>query len=157
VAFAITDWNRAPRYRIVLPSVSGYLHRALTPWECLVLQSFDAYDAEGRAWVLDGENVTAWRKAIGNAVPPLAAKEIAVQLLLTQMHAEVGLFTLSSAAVWVSARKLPEWIRALGAEPLYVRPSPRAARLCGTFAPLEAGDPWALAVRTPTTMEVGHG
>lgn len=156
VLFAIHDWNRAPRYRIVLPSVSGYWHRALTAWECLVLQSFDAFDAEGRAWVLDGENVTAWRKAIGNAVPPLAAQAIAVQLLLTQLHAEAGLFTLSSAAVWVGARKLPEWIRGLGVAPLYVRPSTRAARLCGTFAPLDPSDPWALAVRTPTTLEVGH-
>jgi hypothetical protein len=28
---------------------------------------------------------------------------------------------------------------------------------CGTIAPLDPSDPWALAVRTPTTMEVGHG
>ncbi len=70
---------------------------------------------------------------------------------------EAGLFTLSSAAVWVSARKLPEWIRARGVAPLYARPSTRAARLCGTFAPLDPGDPWALSMRAPTTLEVGHG
>lgn len=144
VRFRATRFDVAPPYVPVLRTESGCWHRPLTTWELLALQSFPTHIG-GVPVVLSGTNTTDWRERIGNAVPPAAARAIAVQFLLTLLHASVGDgFALGGAGgVWVRGRPAPAWARALGVLSLYPERSKAAARRCGSVAPLEPGDPWA--------------
>lgn len=141
----VTRFDQPPPYVPLFATVSGCWHRPLTTWELLALQSFPTHRG-GAPVVLSGSNVTEWRERIGNAVPPAAACAIAVQFLLTLLHASAGLgFALSGGGgVWVRGRPPPAWARALGVLPLYPARDKAAARRCGTFSPIEGGEPWAV-------------
>ena len=149
VRFRATRFDVAPPYVPVFATVSGCWHRPLTTWELLALQSFPTL-INGVPVVLSGSNITDWRERIGNAVPPAAARAIAEQFLLTLLHASVGDgFALGGVGgVWVRGRPAPAWARALGVLSLYPEVTRRAARRCGSVAPLEPGDPW-----TPRRIE----
>ena len=128
-----------------LAVAAHHLHPA-----AFALQGFPLYDGDGRAIVLSGANISAWSERIGNAVPPPTAKAVAEQMLLTLLHAEAGVFVLSSGGgAWVQPGRAPRWMRVLGVEDLIPR-AKRAAKKhaarCGSFAPIEPGDPWASLV-----------
>jgi hypothetical protein len=92
----------------VILAADGTWHRPLTTLELAALQGFDVGD-EQRGWlVLPGRNHTKWREWIGNAVPPAAAAEIALQCRLTLDAAKTGGFRLVSSIQkpWV-APQLP--------------------------------------------------
>lgn len=147
VRFWATRLDQPPIFVPVLATSSGYWHRPLTVWERFALQGFPLYDGDGRAIVLSGENISDWSERIGNAVPPPTAKAVAEQMLLTLLHAEAGVFVLSSGGgAWVQPGRAPAWMRVLGVEDLAPHPhrvSKRHATRCGSFAPIEPGDPWA--------------
>ena len=150
VRFWATRLDQPPLFVPVLATPSGYWHRPLTVWERFALQGFPLYDGDGRAIVLSGANISAWSERIGNAVPPPTAKAVAEQMLLTLLHAEAGVFVLSSGGgAWVQPGRAPRWMRVLGVEDLIPR-AKRAAKKhaarCGSFAPIEPGDPWASLV-----------
>lgn len=150
VRFWATRLDQPPIFVPVLATSSGYWHRPLTVWERFALQGFPLYDGNGRAIVLSGENISDWSERIGNAVPPPTAKAVAEQMLLTLLHAEAGVFVLSSGGgAWVQPGRAPRWMRVLGVEDLIPR-AKRASRKvvarCGGFAPVEPGDPWASLV-----------
>lgn len=51
---------------------------------------------------LAGDGHTRWREAIGNAIPPPAARAIAEQLLLALLVSKLGAWTMSNLDVWVA-------------------------------------------------------
>ena len=74
----------------------GAWHRPLTTMELALLQGFELDDP------LDGASDSRWRMAIGNAVPPPAARAIAEVVGRTILLARSGEdFALNSAPVWV--------------------------------------------------------
>lgn len=150
----VTRFDQPPPYVPLFATVSGCWHRPLTTWELLALQSFPTHLGEVPV-VLSGTNTTDWRERIGNAVPPAAARAVAVQFLLTLLHASAGLgFELSGGGgVWVRGRPPPAWVRALGVLPLYPERDKGAARRCGTFAPVDGGEPWASVLGDATPCE----
>ncbi|MBF0585020.1 MAG: DNA cytosine methyltransferase [Magnetococcales bacterium] len=75
----------------------GAWHRPFTTLELAALQGF--VDLDGP---LDGQSDTRWRMAIGNAVPPPAARAIADVIGRTILLAWAGeTFVLGSTPVWV--------------------------------------------------------
>lgn len=101
VRWVVRDLRAAPPYIPVLPTVDGSWHRPLTTLELAVLQGFPA-TINGRPLTLAGKSSSRWREALGNAVPVGAAEAIARQMLLTLVHADAGVFALSSGGgVWV--------------------------------------------------------
>ncbi len=159
VRFWATRLDQPPIFVPVLATSSGYWHRPLTVWERCALQGFPLYDGDGRAIVLSGANISAWSERIGNAVPPPTAKAVAEQMLLTLLHAEAGVFVLSSGGgAWVQPGRAPRWMRVLGVEDLIPR-AKRASRKvvarCGGFAPIEHGDPWASWTREKGVSQAG--
>lgn len=90
----------------IIVSEDGSRHRPMTPMELAAIQGLDVGD-EKRGWLtLPGNNATIWREWIGNAVPPAAAAEIAIQCLLTLNAAATGGFRLISHLdkPWVAPR-----------------------------------------------------
>jgi site-specific DNA-cytosine methylase len=82
---------------IVAPD--GYWHRPFTTYELAALQNLFE---PGQTFELDGNSDSAWREAIGNSVPPAAAKAIAEVMGTTLLLARIGqTFTLSSQPIWV--------------------------------------------------------
>ena len=104
VRWVVRDLRAAPPYIPVLPTADGSWHRPLTTLELAVLQGFPAV-IDGRPLTLAGKSSSRWREALGNAVPVGAAEAIARQMLLTLVHADAGVFALSSGGgVWVRER-----------------------------------------------------
>lgn len=100
--FSVADprWPASVPFPVII-SLDGTWHRPLTTLECAALQSFPVM-VDGQPLTLDGKSNSAWRVRIGDAVPPDGAKPIAMQMLLTLLHADAGSFVLSSGgAVWV--------------------------------------------------------
>ncbi|ENH6339723.1 DNA cytosine methyltransferase [Burkholderia vietnamiensis] len=101
-AFAVAD-PRMPAANektvAVIRALDGTWHRPFTTLELAVLQSL----VEPEEYLeLDGLSDQAWRKRIGNAVPPDAAQAIAEVMGTTLLLAESGeTFQLSSTPVWV--------------------------------------------------------
>lgn len=94
----------APPFPIIIAE-DGTWHRPLTALECAVLQGFPA-TVDGEPFVLEGSS-NARRVKIGDAVPPKAAREIAVQMLHTLTLAAANSFALSSGgAAWVRERAM---------------------------------------------------
>jgi hypothetical protein len=159
VRFWATRLDQPPLFVPVLATPSGYWHRPLTVWERFALQGFPLYDGDGRAIVLSGANISAWSERIGNAVPPPTAKAVAEQMLLTLLHAEAGVFVLSSGGgAWVQPGRAPRWMRVLGVEdliPRKKRASRKSVAQCGGFAPIEHGDPWASWTREKGVSQAG--
>lgn len=159
VRFWATRLDQPPIFVPVLATPSGYWHRPLTVWERFALQGFPLYDGDGRAIVLSGANISDWSERIGNAVPPPTAKAVAEQMLLTLLHAEAGVFVLSSGGgAWVQPGRAPRWMRVLGVEdliPRKKRASRKVVAQCGGFAPIEHGDPWASWTREKGVSQAG--
>ena len=159
VRFWATRLDQPPIFVPVLATSSGYWHRPLTVWERFALQGFPLYDGDGRAIVLSGENISDWSERIGNAVPPPTAKAVAEQMLLTLLHAEAGVFVLSSGGgAWVQPGRAPRWMRVLGVEdliPRKKRASRKVVAQCGSLAPIEPGDPWASWTREKGVSQAG--
>ncbi|KRU75447.1 DNA cytosine methyltransferase [Pseudomonas aeruginosa] len=103
------------RMSCVIRSLDGTWHRPFTTLELAALQSF--FDPEdiwqkdpdtgllqrhGEIFQMYGNNDSAWRERIGNAVPRKAGKAIADVMLTTLMLADAGeTFTLNALPVWV--------------------------------------------------------
>lgn len=94
------DWF--PDYLIISPWNAW--HRPLTDWELWILQGFPPYDDEGRAWEISGSRADR-RKAIGNAVPPPAAKAyaeaLAPTLVVAKLMPEAFLLSPTGGGIWV--------------------------------------------------------
>ncbi|MBF0308102.1 MAG: DNA cytosine methyltransferase [Magnetococcales bacterium] len=74
----------------------GAWHRPLTTLELAALQGFDLTEP------LDGTSDTRWRMAIGNAVPPPAARAVAEVIGRAILLARAGeTFVLGSTPIWV--------------------------------------------------------
>jgi hypothetical protein len=74
-------------------------HRPFTTYELAALQNLFE---PGEEFELDGKSDSSWREAIGNSVPPAAAKAIAEVMGTTLLLARTGqTFTLSSQPIWV--------------------------------------------------------
>lgn len=100
--FSVADprWPASVPFPVII-SLDGTWHRPLTTLECAALQSFPVM-VDGQPLTLDGKSNSAWRVRIGDAVPPDGAKPIAMQMLMTLLYADAGVFALSAGgAVWV--------------------------------------------------------
>lgn len=85
----------------VIIAEDGTWHRPLTTLELAALQGFPL-TVNGKPLVLAGKSDARWREAIGNAVPPPAARAIGDQILTCLLASEKGdVFTLTTAGVWV--------------------------------------------------------
>jgi site-specific DNA-cytosine methylase len=93
------DPNKSPPFTPVIQAEDGTWHRPFTTMELAVLQSFPTH-VRGAPFVLDGTSHTRWRQAIGNAVPPDAAREIGNQLLGTLLTAYLGAPSVPWNEVW---------------------------------------------------------
>lgn len=80
-------------------ALDGTWHRPFTTYELAALQNLFE---PGESFELDGKSDTRWREAIGNCVPPAAAKAIADVIGTTLLLSKTGhTFTLSSQPIWV--------------------------------------------------------
>lgn len=93
--------DRAPPFTPVIIAADGTWHRPLTTLELAVLQSLPS-KIGGRPLVLAGSGHTRWREAIGNMVPPLAARGVGEQLLVALLVGKLGAFALGATPMWVS-------------------------------------------------------
>lgn len=78
----------------------GLWHRPFTARELADLQSFPRVGADGAPLLFAG-GVTDQRMQIGNAVPPLAARAVAEQMLRTLLCADGVPLAPQGAAIWV--------------------------------------------------------
>lgn len=77
----------------------GTWHRPFTTYELAALQNLFE---PGESFELDGKSDSRWREAIGNCVPPAAAKAIANVMGTTLLLAKTGqTFALSAQPIWV--------------------------------------------------------
>ncbi len=95
------DPDRAPPFTPIIIAADGTWHRPLTTLELAVLQSLPS-TIKGKPLVLAGDGHTRWREAIGNMVPPKAAKGVGEQLLVALLIGKLGAFALGSTPVWVA-------------------------------------------------------
>jgi len=121
----VKDIRKAPIGGVpVILAADGTWHRPLTTLELAVLQGFPAF-VGGKPLQLAGTNSTEWRRRVGNAVPPPAARAIAERMLTNLLGAASGAFMLSGdGAVWVAPKKT----RGRVEERARVRVGPRALR-----------------------------
>jgi site-specific DNA-cytosine methylase len=85
----------------VIIAEDGTWHRPLTTLECAALQTIPL-TINGSPLVLAGKSDARWREAIGNAVPPDAARAMGNQVLVAWMAAKFEHeFTLSQQEIWV--------------------------------------------------------
>jgi len=81
-------------------TMEGLWHRPFTARELADLQTFPRCGADGRPLEFAG-GVTDIRMQIGNAVPPLAARSIAEQMLRTLLNADGVPLAPEGSAIWV--------------------------------------------------------
>jgi len=80
-------------------ALDGTWHRPFTTYELAALQNLFE---PGETFELDGKSDSRWREAIGNCVPPAAAKAIADVMAQTLLLARTGqTFQLSAQPIWV--------------------------------------------------------
>lgn len=97
---AVADPRKPPPFVPVIVAADGTWHRPLTTLELAALQGFPLV-VNGKPLDLQGGS-TRQRQAIGNAVPPPAARAIAEQMLVTLTHGALdSSFHLGSTPVWV--------------------------------------------------------
>ncbi len=86
----------------VILAEDGTWHRPLTTLELAVLQGLPAFHGDDTPLVLAGQSHSAWRKRIGNAVPPPAAEAVATAMLTTLIAGSENLLLWNSfmATVW---------------------------------------------------------
>jgi site-specific DNA-cytosine methylase len=94
------DPDKPPPFTPIIIAADGTWHRPLTTLELAALQGFPVRIGD-EPLVLAGRSHTRWREAIGNAVPPPAARAVAEQLLLCLLVSHLGAFALSRHDVWV--------------------------------------------------------
>lgn len=99
---------------VLLSPHDGMMHRPLTPLELAALQGFPTA-VNGEPLKLFGNSVSRWRDAIGNAVPPPAARAMAEQILLTLLGHDTRRPLLPTTGVWVQPN---EWYQPEAAERL---------------------------------------
>ncbi len=86
----------------VIIAEDGTWHRPLTTLELAALQSIPLIMPDGSPLVLAGKSDARWREAIGNAVPPAAAKAMGNQILVAWLASQIGWeWELSQQQVWV--------------------------------------------------------
>lgn len=93
----------------ILIAEDGTWHRPLTTLELAALQGFPLRMADGSPLTLAGKSDARWREAIGNAVPPPAAKAIAEQILPSLMASRQGDWFLGATGIWVKDRRENEF------------------------------------------------
>lgn len=91
----------------VIIAEDGTWHRPLTTLELAVLQGLPPFAADGAPLILDGTSHSAWRKRIGNAVPPPAAEAVATAMLTTLIAGAQNLLVWNAfaAAIWVRGHR----------------------------------------------------
>lgn len=86
----------------VIIALDGTWHRPLTTVELAALQGFPIM-INGQPLKLAGNSDARWREAIGNAVPPPAAKAMAKVVLYALLVASAGItWEMSAEEIWVS-------------------------------------------------------
>ena len=96
----------------ILVSLDGTWHRPLTTLELAALQGLPVI-INGKPLILAGNSDARWREAIGNMVPPPAARAMAEVVLHALLVASENAWEMSSNDIWVSPRKSWEEIRTL--------------------------------------------
>jgi hypothetical protein len=91
--------DRAPPWTPVIIAADGTWHRPLTTFELLALQGFPLA-IDGVPLVLEGTSHTRWREAIGNAVPPPAARAIADVILMSLLLSTLGRTIVNDNGIW---------------------------------------------------------
>jgi site-specific DNA-cytosine methylase len=101
---------------LVILSEDGTWHRPLTTLELLALQGFPT-KLHGKYVVMPG-GTTVQRQAVGNAIPPPAARAIAEQMILALVASDMGCFYLDKggAGVWVQREEFEAELRRQGIE-----------------------------------------
>jgi site-specific DNA-cytosine methylase len=97
------DPDKPPPFTPVIIAADGTCHRPLTTLELAALQSLPTV-INGKPLVLAGRSHTRWREAIGNLVPPAAARAVAEQLARALLVSKLGAFALDCNPIWVSPR-----------------------------------------------------
>ncbi len=91
----------------IIIAPDGTVHRPMTAADLAWLQGFPQYFDDGSIFELDGDSSSAWRKRIGNAVPPPAGQAIGESILRTLELNRAGAgFSLSSEEIWVQPEEL---------------------------------------------------
>lgn len=99
--FVIRDVRKPPPVVPLIIAKDGTWHRPLTTLELAALQGLPVL-IDGKPLKLAGSSATDWRKRIGNAVPPPAARAIAEQMLIALVEeAEGAMLLRGDGAVWV--------------------------------------------------------
>lgn len=99
---------------LVIRALDGCWHRPLTTAELGLLQGLPLLNDDGHLITLDGNSHTAWRRRIGNAVPPPSAEAIARECRATLEASGAGGWRLSNQAIWVEG-DAPSQLEAGGA------------------------------------------
>jgi site-specific DNA-cytosine methylase len=86
---------------LLIMAPDNTLHRPTTTMELAAFQGFEVLDDEGVFLCLTGNSHAAWRKRIGNAVPPPAAAAIADSCRRTLDACNAGGLLLSGEPIWV--------------------------------------------------------
>ena len=106
--------------------------------------------AEGDWRVYSAEAFAAYLTELYDDTEDMARRAALFELLTLVRRDEAGVFVLSSGGgAWVQPGRAPRWMRVLGVEDLIPRAhrvNKRHATRCGSFAPIEPGDPWASLV-----------
>lgn len=96
----------------IIISLDGTWHRPLTTLELAALQGLPVI-INGKPLILAGNSDQRWREAIGNMVPPPAARAMAEVVLHALLVASENAWEMSSNDIWVSPNKSWEEIRIL--------------------------------------------
>lgn len=91
---------------LVIRAADGTWHRPLTTAELGLLQGLPLLRDDGTLVELEGRSHGAWRRRIGNAVPPPSAEAIARECWATLEAAQDGGFRLSSNGIWVEPQHI---------------------------------------------------
>jgi site-specific DNA-cytosine methylase len=101
------DPDKPPPFLPLIVAADGTWHRPLTTLELAALQGFPV-EVDGSPLVLAGISHTRWREAIGNAIPPPAARAVGEQLLLALLVSKLGVWAMNVGDVWVAPPTEPQ-------------------------------------------------
>lgn len=93
-----------PHGLLVIVAPDGTWHRPLSTLELAALQGFPTTVAD-EPLVLAGKSHTRWRQAIGDAIPPPAARAVCEQILEALVASDTNTFRLSAQEIWVAHRE----------------------------------------------------
>ena len=106
--------SKKPCHMVILAE-DGTWHRPMTTLELAVLQGLPS-KVRGHWFTLQGRSHTAWRKRIGNAIPPPAARAIGESILRSLEASDEGRFLMDPHPVWVRPNEVKERARRQGGE-----------------------------------------